>query len=117
VQLIAAVVVTPLALGLHDHLSGSTRSWLLVLLLAVVPGGGHYLVNYAHAHVRLSLASLFNLVTPVAAMVSAALMLHERVTRLQVLGTAVVLAGMAVVLRQRAVEKEAAEGLSPGAEP
>jgi drug/metabolite transporter (DMT)-like permease len=112
VQLVAAVVVTPLALGLHQHLTGSIRSWLLVLLLAVVPGGGHYLVNYAHAHVRLSVASLFNLVTPVAAMASAALMVHEKVTGIQMLGTAVVLAGMAVVLRQQAVERAAARGLA-----
>lgn len=117
VQLVAAVVVTPLALGLHQHLTGTGRSWLLVLLLAAVPGGGHYLVNYAHAHVRLSVASLFNLVTPVAAMISAALMVHERITGIQVLGTAVVLAGMAVVLRQQAVERSAAQGLSPGGEP
>ena len=117
VQLVAAIVVTPLALGLHQHLTGSARSWLLVLLLAVVPGGGHYLINYAHAHVRLSVASLFNLVTPVAALASAALIIHEKITGIQILGTAVVLAGMAVVLRQQAVERAAAEGLSPGAEP
>jgi len=101
VQLVAAVTVTPLALGLHQGLTGTSRSWLLVLLLATVPGGGHFLVNYAHRHVRLSVASLFNLVTPIAAMVSAALMVHEPVTGLQVLGTGIVLAALAVVLSDR----------------
>ncbi len=101
VQLVAALTVTPLALGLHQDLTGTPRSWLLVLLLATVPGGGHFLVNYAHRHVRLSIASLFNLVTPIAAMVSAALMVHEPVTGPQVLGTVIVLAALAVVLSER----------------
>jgi drug/metabolite transporter (DMT)-like permease len=45
-------------------------------------------------------------------MASAALMVHEKVTGIQMLGTAVVLAGMAVVLRQQAVERAAARGLA-----
>lgn len=102
IQLVAAATVTPVALAMHQGLAGSGRTWLLVLLMAVGPGSGHYLMNYAHRHVRLALASLLTLVTPVAAMVSAALLDHEQVGALQVVGTAVVLAGLAVVLSERA---------------
>lgn len=97
-QLVAALTVTPVALLSHNGLAGSGRTWLLVLLLTTVPGSGHLLLNYAHRYVRLSVTSLLNLLTPVTAMVSAALLLHEGVSGLQVAGAGVVLAGLAVVL-------------------
>jgi drug/metabolite transporter (DMT)-like permease len=100
-QLVAALTVTPVALLLHHSLAGSASTWPWVLLLATVPGGGHYLVNYAHRYVRLSVTSLLNLVQPVAAMVAAALLDHERITGVQILGTAVVLAGLVAVLTDR----------------
>ena len=106
VQLVAAVTVTPVALFFHHHLTGTPSTWGWVLLLATVPGGGHYLVNYAHRYVRLSVTSLLNLVTPVAAMVAAAVLDHERITGLQVLGTAVVLSGLAVVLTDPVAQAE-----------
>lgn len=102
IQLVAAATVTPVALALHRDLGGTGHTWLLVLLMAAGPGAGHYLMNYAHRHVRLALTSLLTLVTPVAAMVSAALLDHERVGGVQIVGTAVVLAGLAVVLSERA---------------
>jgi drug/metabolite transporter (DMT)-like permease len=100
--IIAALVVTPVALINGGRLVGEWSTWGWVILLATVPGGGHLLMNWAHAHVRLTITSLLNLATPVLAMAGAALLIHERVTWLQIVGTAIVIGALAaVVINQR----------------
>src|SRR5581483_3989156 len=61
---VAAVVVTPVALlyGAPLWTGWGTAGW--VVLLALGPGGGHYLMNWAHEHIPLTLASLLTLGLP-----------------------------------------------------
>ena len=70
--------------------------WLVVI--AVGPGGGHLLMNWAHAHVRLSITSLLTLASPVISAVGAAVALGEPLFALQVAGMAVVIASLAAVV-------------------
>lgn len=96
--LVAAVTVTPVALIYGSTLwSGwGTAGW--VVLLALGPGGGHYLMNWAHEHISLSLASLLTLATPVVTMAAAAAILGDHISAGQILGTAVVIGSLTVVI-------------------
>jgi drug/metabolite transporter (DMT)-like permease len=99
--LIAAVVVTPVVLvgvGVGSMGVRGGGSLLGLAVLAVGPGGGHLLMNWAHAHTKLALASLLTLLSPVVTAVGGALLLDEPVGGWQVVGMAVVLASLAVVV-------------------
>jgi drug/metabolite transporter (DMT)-like permease len=109
---VAAVVVTPFAvftsrdLVVHDW---STAGWVLVMVL--VPGGGHLLMNWAHRYAPLTLASLVTLGVPVVATIGAAVAIGETITLPQSAGMAVVLVALAMVLRRpQAVQPEMATG-------
>lgn len=65
--------------------------WKFVLGLVALPGTGHLLVSWAHAHVSLNLTSLFTLATPVISVIGAALLFDESVVTLQVIGIITVL--------------------------
>ena len=76
--------------------SWSQWAWLLALL--AVPGTGHFLMNWAHLHVSLSLTGLLTLAIPVISGIGAWIVLDERVTPVQGLGMAVVLAVLVIVI-------------------
>ncbi|HZT66365.1 MAG TPA: DMT family transporter [Acidimicrobiales bacterium] len=115
--LVAAVVLTPVALVHGGRLAGGWGTWGWVVLLATVPGGGHFLMNWAHEHISLAVASLLNLATPVVAMAGAALLLGERVTALQMVGTAVTLVALAAVILDQRGGPLPAEPVSAGMAP
>jgi drug/metabolite transporter (DMT)-like permease len=98
--LVAACVVTPLALASGQRLTmpdAATVGW--VALIVAVPGGGHLLMNWAHGYAPLTLTSQLTLAVPVVAIVAAVVFLGEPVTALQLVGLAVVLGALAIVLR------------------
>ena len=100
--LVATVVVTPVALLAGDLGNpvddlGDGRWWWILGVVAL-PGSGHFLINWAHAHTRLVTTSLITLAMPVISAASAAVFLDQRVSGVQVLGMAVVLAALAVVI-------------------
>lgn len=101
--IVSAVIVAPVVV-----LSGSQLlvrqpvQWGVVAAVVVIPGGGHLLMNYAHGQVRLTVASLLTLATPVVATGGAALVLDEGITAIQALGGLVVLASLAVVILRMA---------------
>lgn len=101
-NIVAFVVVAPVALVAGDLLASDARldagRLLAIALIVAVPGSGHILINWAHAHTTLVLTSLITLAMPVLSTVSAALFLDQRVVGTQVLGIAVVLASLAVVI-------------------
>ncbi len=80
--------------------SGRQFVWLLVLL--AVPGTGHYLMNWAHLHVSLSVAGLLTLAIPVLSALGAWLILDQHLTPIQALGGVVVLGILAGVVRRDA---------------
>lgn len=97
-------------------------SWAYIAAIAVVSGGlGHWLMNWAHAHIPLAMASLLTLTIPVAAVVTSVLVLDETLGVQAIVGMGVVLAALAVVIRTApvVVEEAATEGTpaEPGAGP
>ena len=98
IMAIAAVLVTPIVLLTGSGINGSVNDWVLVLFMAAVPGGGHYLVNWAHYHTELSTISILTLLTPVATMLAAYPLLGESVTVAQVVGTAVVIGALSYLV-------------------
>jgi len=66
--------------------------WWYVLGLVALPGTGHLLINWAHAHVSLTLVSLMTLAVPVLSIAGAAVLFDEGLVVVQVAGIAVVLA-------------------------
>ncbi len=101
-NLVAFVVVAPVALAAGDLLGTDGRldlgRALAILFIVLIPGSGHILINWAHAHTTLVLTSLITLAMPVLSTVSAAIFLDQRVVATQVVGIAVVLASLAVVI-------------------
>lgn len=97
---VAFVVIAPVALVAGTPLAVPDHgTWVVIALIALVSGGfGHWLMNWAHGHIPLATASLLTLVIPVAAVATSALVLDETITVQQVVGIAVVLAGLAMVI-------------------
>ena len=75
--------------------------WIVVLL--IVPGSGHFLMNWAHLHVSLSLAGLLMLAIPVLSAGGAWVFLDQSVSILQVVGGAVVIFALVIVTRDDVV--------------
>ena len=104
-MIIGAVTVLPIAAieagtPVLPVPSGRQFAWLLVLL--AVPGTGHYLMNWAHLHVSLSVAGLLTLAIPVLSALGAWLILDQHLTPVQALGGVVVLGVLAGVVRRDA---------------
>jgi drug/metabolite transporter (DMT)-like permease len=107
--LVAAVVVTPVVLvGAPSLGPGHLTSWIGLAVLVVAPGGGHLLMNWAHAHTKLAVASLLTLLSPVVSAAGGAVLLDEPVGLVQAVGMAVVLAALAVVIVNAGRQIEAA---------
>jgi len=85
--------------------------WGWLALLLAIPGTGHFLMNWAHLHVTLSLAGLLTLAVPVLSTFGAWLLLDQLLSTAQVVGMVVVLASLVLVVRRDARLQEAA---SPG---
>ena len=102
---IGALVLLPLAAIDSGRLVPPFPSWSqwgwLALLLAV-PGTGHFLMNWAHLHVSLTLAGLLTLAIPVLSAGGGWLVLDQRLTVVQVLGMVVVLSTLVLVVRRDA---------------
>lgn len=105
----AALVVTPIALlGGASLVAPRADDWFWLVMLAVVPGAiGHLLMSWSHRYVEVSVSSLIVVAQPLVSALAAVVILHESLDALQLLGGAVVLAGIAVVVRgHRRIERE-----------
>lgn len=117
-NMVAFVVVAPVALS-TGSLSGTdgaldSRLALLILLIVLLPGSGHILMNWAHAHVTLVLASLITLAMPVISTAAAFAFLDQTVTAVQMVGIAVVLVALAaVIVRDARQDRMVAEATEP----
>lgn len=101
--LVGSVTLLPVAVVDAGGLDvPNATQWLWLAALLAVPGTGHMLMNWAHAHVRLVIASMLNLAVPALSTAGAFVFLDEDVNAVQVLGIAVVISGLAFVVRREA---------------
>lgn len=99
VQLIAAIVVSSVALASTSIEVPSGEDLLWISIVSLVGGaGGHMVMNWAHRYVDITASSLMMLGAPVVAAPAAWLILDERLVPLQVAGGIVTLAAIAVVI-------------------
>jgi drug/metabolite transporter (DMT)-like permease len=112
-SIVAVVVVTPIVLVSGESIAVPELSgWIDIVIVAVVNGAlGHFLMNWAHAHVPIVVTSLLTLGIPVFATATAAIFLDEGVTAVQVGGMVVVLGALAVVVLH--TSRSAEEDLEP----
>lgn len=91
-----AAVLLPWALATAEHfLPASARGWLVLAGMALVAQvGGQSLIAFALAHLPASLSSASLILQPVMAMLFAWVLLGEGMGPLQMLGAAIVLAGI-----------------------
>lgn len=97
--LVSAVVITPIALVSGAPLGSVTgESWVWIVIFVVVPGAlGHFLVNWAHRFVDVTISSLIVTGLPVVAALLAFLLLDETLGLLQIVGGAVVVLCVAAI--------------------
>jgi drug/metabolite transporter (DMT)-like permease len=99
VTLVAAAVVTPIAL-LSGQPLGTLRlqDWLWLLVFLAAAQGGHLLIGWAHPQVDVSISSLLILAEPIVGVIAAFVILGEPITVLMVMGGVVVGAGLGWLL-------------------
>jgi drug/metabolite transporter (DMT)-like permease len=116
VHVVAALVVTPVAAIQPGELASVPgRDWLLLSFVVLFSGAlGHFLVNWAHPHVDVTVSSLMMLGVPIVATAVAWIVLDEPLTLLQGLGGAIALGAIVAIVRRPARAPESWEE-APGA--
>lgn len=96
--IVAAVVMTPVVL-LSGQSLGRVHAgdWLWISLLAVVPGSGHLVMNWAHRYVDASVSSAIGNLNPLVAAVAAIPILGQSLTSVQWAGVIAGLGAIAVI--------------------
>lgn len=106
VMLVAAVAMTPVVLLSRQPLAPVSRTdWFWLALLALVPGTGHLLFNFAHRHVDVSVSSVVSAGNPVVASALALLVLGEPLDAVQIAGGIVAVLAIAAVAHQASGRK------------
>jgi drug/metabolite transporter (DMT)-like permease len=108
--LVATVVLLPIALVVEGGVAlPSDGDWWMVAAMAIIPGTGHLLTNFAHGHVTLTQMSLISLLFTAVAPLYAWWLVGERIAGQQGVGMAVVLIALSFVVT-RPVEVVARTG-------
>ena len=100
--LVSAVVLFPVALGLHEQmLPATTQGWLVLLALALISHvAGQGLIAWALAHGPAGAASVSLLWQPVVAALAAWVAFGEKLSASHALGAVVVLVGIYLAWRR-----------------
>ncbi len=98
-------IVGALVLGPVTAVSGgfewpSAANWAWVTAMLAVPGTGHFLMNWSHRHVRLTVTSMITLASAPLSMIGAAVFLEEPIVAAQMVGAVVVVAALSAVIRR-----------------
>ncbi|MGO9582240.1 MAG: DMT family transporter [Acidimicrobiales bacterium] len=103
VTIVAALTLTPIVLFSGQSLARvEAGDWLWIALLAVVPGGAHVVMNWAHRYVDASVSSVIGSSNPIVAAAAAVVILGQPLTIIQVgCGLAAIAAITVVALRHR----------------
>jgi drug/metabolite transporter (DMT)-like permease len=105
VSLIGALVVTPVvipvAAAAGEPLALTPGRFAWVAALALVPGTGHLLLNWAHGHIPITVASLLTLGIPLLVAVGAQAFLATPVTAIQWCAIVATTALLAVLVGRR----------------
>jgi drug/metabolite transporter (DMT)-like permease len=102
VWIAAAVALTPIALVSGESFTAiPARNWLWIVALAIVPGVGHVMVNWAHRFVDASVSSVITILNAPVAAVAALVILRQLLSPLQIGCGSVAVIAIALVARGR----------------
>ena len=98
VTVMAAVTATPVVL-LSGQSLGHVKlgDWTWIILLAVVPGSGHLIMNWSHRYVDASISSVLGCLSPLVAAVAAIPILGQSLALFQLAGVLVGLGAIAAI--------------------
>jgi drug/metabolite transporter (DMT)-like permease len=116
VTLVAAVVVTPVAVLSSPSLGIRAVDWLWLVVFVVGAQGGHVMLAWAHEQVDVSVSSLLILAEPVVSAVAAFIVLDEPLKVLEIVGGLIVVASMLVVVWRATRSAQPVEVAAPPAE-
>lgn len=99
----AAVVVLPYgAVASNDLGAMQPRDWVFITCMALGPGVvGHGLMTWSQSHLDVTLASILGLLGPVVSTSLAWVVFGQSLTPIQLLGGAVVIASLALLVRDQ----------------
>jgi drug/metabolite transporter (DMT)-like permease len=98
VTVVGAVVMLPTVYVVGDTLGQvHAGDWLWIVLLAVIPGTAHVLMNWAHRHLDVSVSSVVVSTNPIVAAVAAYFILGQTLVGLQIAGGMVGIVAVAIV--------------------
>jgi len=115
VTVIAAVVVSPVALLSGESFAIRWQDWLWLLLFVAGAQGGHSILAWSHAQVDVSISSLLILAEPVISAVAALLILGEPLPALSIAGGLVAVLSVGMVIRR--ATRAAREAVPPEVAP
>ena len=96
--LVAAGTVLPFLIATEVGIPVPSGNDLwLVIAMALIPGTGHLLTNFAHGHTSLTLVGLLNLGMTVTAPLYTWWLLGERIGGMQAAGTGIVIGSLAMI--------------------
>jgi len=105
-MLIGSIGLLPFLIIFQSSTSGfpalTKNEFLWILVLLAIPGSGHFLMNWAHLHVSLSLTGLLMLAIPVFSAGGAWIFLEQNISILQIAGGLVVITALIIVTRDDA---------------
>lgn len=104
VTLVAALVLTPVVLVSGVSLGVSAPAdWTWIVLLALVPGAGHLLMNWAQGVLDVSMSSLVGATNPLFAAGAGWLVLHQSLSPVQIAGGLLGVAAVCGVAARRRI--------------
>jgi len=113
VTVVAALVVTPIALLSGQGLSVRWQDWLWLLLFVAGAQGGHSLLAWSHAEVDVSISALLILAEPVISAVAALIFLGEPLPALSVAGGLIAVLAVGVVIHRTTRDPGATPDVAP----
>ena len=96
--IVGAIVVLPIAVLVGGVTDVGRWDALGVLAMVAGPGSGHLLMNWAHQHCPIMIASMLTLAVPVLSVLFAWILLGESVLGIEVFGMAVTLGALGLLL-------------------
>jgi drug/metabolite transporter (DMT)-like permease len=100
VTVVAAIVVSPVALLSGESFAIRWQDWLWLVLFVAGAQGGHSILAWSHAQVDVTISSLLILVEPVVSAVAALLILGEPLPALSIAGGLVAVMSVGMVIRR-----------------
>ena len=86
------LVLIPIILSTQINIIAQDNTDLArILMVAIIPGIGHYLLNYSQGKAPLNLIAVFQLVVPVISTLLAYWILSQSITAFQGVGMAIVI--------------------------